>query len=447
MSDESAFLAAIIAQPDDDTLRLVYADWLDEQGDADRAEFIRLQIRLAGMSWEDPKRDAVYQRTRELFNLHKDAWRAGLPSPVKRGATIDCFERGFLTKLDANVASLLKVSKRAWAKYPIQSLYPSQASDKLGALLAIPAMPRISYVSLYAPAHSGSLSKADLKALTTCPNLTGMRTLLISSAVGDALATALAKCPSLRGLTRLSINDEDLSDQGVATLVASENVRNLKDLRLISKRIGPAGARAIAQSPLLASLEELTFGEPGSSQIGDEGAAALAGSPHMANMRVLRLRHQGFSAKGARALAETRSMTRLRELYLDCNDDIGSEGVRALVKGPWPELKVLNLFRCGVDDDGAKALAEEGRLAKLTELVLPYNRIGPAGIAAMCRSDRFDQLESLDLRENPIGDEGAKALCESKTLGKLTELEVELPDGRFSPAVAKALKKRFGVTL
>ena len=37
-------LAAIIAHPDEDTPRLVYADWLQENGDPDRAEFIRLHI-------------------------------------------------------------------------------------------------------------------------------------------------------------------------------------------------------------------------------------------------------------------------------------------------------------------------------------------------------------------------------------------------------------------
>jgi uncharacterized protein (TIGR02996 family) len=46
MTDEAAFLAAIRAAPGDDTPRLVYADWLDDQGDT-RAEFIRLQHQLA----------------------------------------------------------------------------------------------------------------------------------------------------------------------------------------------------------------------------------------------------------------------------------------------------------------------------------------------------------------------------------------------------------------
>ena len=35
---------AIIAHPDDDTPRLIFADWLEEKGDSARAEFIRVQI-------------------------------------------------------------------------------------------------------------------------------------------------------------------------------------------------------------------------------------------------------------------------------------------------------------------------------------------------------------------------------------------------------------------
>lgn len=46
-TDEIAFLAAICADPGDDTARLVYADWLQENGRDQRAEFIRVQVELA----------------------------------------------------------------------------------------------------------------------------------------------------------------------------------------------------------------------------------------------------------------------------------------------------------------------------------------------------------------------------------------------------------------
>jgi uncharacterized protein (TIGR02996 family) len=45
MNDEAAFLAAIQAAPEDDHLRLVYADWLEERGDL-RGTYLRLEHQL-----------------------------------------------------------------------------------------------------------------------------------------------------------------------------------------------------------------------------------------------------------------------------------------------------------------------------------------------------------------------------------------------------------------
>lgn len=53
MTEDEAFVAAIRAQPTDDTLRLVYADWLDERDDP-RGAFVRLEYRLHGMHEADP---------------------------------------------------------------------------------------------------------------------------------------------------------------------------------------------------------------------------------------------------------------------------------------------------------------------------------------------------------------------------------------------------------
>jgi uncharacterized protein (TIGR02996 family) len=47
MGDGEALLRAILGQPKEDTPRLVYADWCDENGRPERAEFIRVQVELA----------------------------------------------------------------------------------------------------------------------------------------------------------------------------------------------------------------------------------------------------------------------------------------------------------------------------------------------------------------------------------------------------------------
>ena len=53
MSDEKGLLAAIWDQPHDDVARRVYADWLDDNGQPERAEFIRVQCELARLGDHD----------------------------------------------------------------------------------------------------------------------------------------------------------------------------------------------------------------------------------------------------------------------------------------------------------------------------------------------------------------------------------------------------------
>ena len=42
-----ALLRAVCESPDDDTPRLVLADWLEENGEPERAEFIRIGVEIA----------------------------------------------------------------------------------------------------------------------------------------------------------------------------------------------------------------------------------------------------------------------------------------------------------------------------------------------------------------------------------------------------------------
>jgi uncharacterized protein (TIGR02996 family) len=83
------FLRAICENPEDDTVRLVYADWLQENGDEDRAEFIRLQIAEQHESSESV-------RANHLRVKHGRAWRAELPLT---GVDLGAFRRGFVNRL------------------------------------------------------------------------------------------------------------------------------------------------------------------------------------------------------------------------------------------------------------------------------------------------------------------------------------------------------------
>jgi uncharacterized protein (TIGR02996 family) len=103
-AEERALLAAIIAQPEDDTPRLVYADWLQEHGREERAEFIRAQVWLARprqVTETARQRGEWSARVRSLLQTHSERWRKELPSlpDVDWG----WFERGMVQSVTLDV--------------------------------------------------------------------------------------------------------------------------------------------------------------------------------------------------------------------------------------------------------------------------------------------------------------------------------------------------------
>ena len=75
MHTDNEFFQAVLADPDDLIPRLIYADWLDEQGDP-RGEFIRVQCELADMPETNARRRALLTRQSELLHQHKQKWHA-----------------------------------------------------------------------------------------------------------------------------------------------------------------------------------------------------------------------------------------------------------------------------------------------------------------------------------------------------------------------------------
>jgi uncharacterized protein (TIGR02996 family) len=94
MTIDAAFLDAIIASPDEDAPRLVYADFLEEHGQPERAEFIRLQCELAKTPAGE-RRKALEAKERALLEAHQETWVWPLMSPLLHWT----FRRGFVEGL------------------------------------------------------------------------------------------------------------------------------------------------------------------------------------------------------------------------------------------------------------------------------------------------------------------------------------------------------------
>jgi uncharacterized protein (TIGR02996 family) len=75
MLPDDGFLAQLRDRPDDEALRLVYADWLDDRGDP-RGEYLRLDARLTALPETDAEHPRLKARLAELAAGIDVRWRA-----------------------------------------------------------------------------------------------------------------------------------------------------------------------------------------------------------------------------------------------------------------------------------------------------------------------------------------------------------------------------------
>lgn len=115
MARDDGFVRDILAHPDDDTPRLVYADWLDDHGDGDRAAFLRVQCELAKLPPNDARQAELRRRERELLRLHQETWLAPLPPWSRSGSS---FKRGFVETVNLTARQFVRQGAKLFQSAP-----------------------------------------------------------------------------------------------------------------------------------------------------------------------------------------------------------------------------------------------------------------------------------------------------------------------------------------
>jgi uncharacterized protein (TIGR02996 family) len=207
MSDESALLAAILAHPDEDTPRLMFADWLDENGQPERAEFIRIQCNAT-------IDEAAEDRAAELEERNRTKWLAGLGLPQFPGALWG-WGRGFPEGLDIRADVLLeRYEAFAAAPWPRHLFVYDLHNGTVRDLTSRTWNPR--WVTLELQEHPmagvanyGYDSTPSLVAIANCPQVARLRRLSLALfGMTAAAAAALASSPYLERLEQLHLDSE-----------------------------------------------------------------------------------------------------------------------------------------------------------------------------------------------------------------------------------------------
>jgi uncharacterized protein (TIGR02996 family) len=357
------FLRAIAADPDDESLRLIFADWLDEQGDP-WAGFIRLQCDLARRDlppWDDPG-----ERTeRELLLRHGDRWAGAVPGLVNAWR----FRRGFVESVDVDATALATHADTLFRLAPVREVcLAGLKPERLGPLLSGPALARVDSLR-FAPSSAAPLC---VELLDRCPFLGRVTRLVLppSGGVGSWGVEVVSRAPALERLAELDLRWSGVHGPDLEPLLRAPAAARLRALDLGGNALGGDGLlRLVADDPLPA-LAELGLG---STQTDADGVALLAAAPLLGRLRQLDLDANRLPPAAARSLAGSPRAAGLRHLSLAFNV-VGGSGLRALAASPHlAGLVSLDLRNNGADDAGARALVESPHLDRLRRLDLRGN--------------------------------------------------------------------------
>jgi uncharacterized protein (TIGR02996 family) len=239
--DGEALLRAICDEPWEDTPRLMYADWLQENGRPARAEFIRLQIELARLPGHERLKSPQADRA-EALRFRCDGalrlwlgttaevepdWSADLPTGdgVRWGVE---YVRGF--RHAVTFFSMKAVAAHAgtvMAASPVEdvTVWRVQGRVGIGELLALPWVPRLTALHL-----SGSVGASGLEALARSDRLHRLEYLDLTRAhVSDLGLRPLTTALDLPNLKRLGLggNRGGLSEEGLSALLSSLTLNKL----------------------------------------------------------------------------------------------------------------------------------------------------------------------------------------------------------------------------
>lgn len=216
MTHEEPFLRALAAEPNDEDLLMVFADWLDERDDP-RAESIRALVQLSQRPIDDPLREELQEEFQESCDRAAEVWLGPL--------------HGYVISWRV-VRGLLQIRARA------ESLFLLRENPEARRIFA-----RVSLLDL----------------------------------VGEVdVVLSLLELPEWLTLSTLDLGCNGLQDVDAGQLACSPPMARLSTLLLYDNEIGYAGALLLSRSPYLSRLRELDLRR---NKFGNEGALALAVSP------------------------------------------------------------------------------------------------------------------------------------------------------------------------
>jgi uncharacterized protein (TIGR02996 family) len=470
MTDPVGLRAAVRENPEDDTLRLAFADWFDEHGDPDRADFLRTQVELGRTPQEDDRRTALEIRERELLAGHAAGWAAPRPvfpgflpseSREERKGFWSVFRRGFLEGIGWHELSPdhLKPGgefEQLFAAHPVRELRLNYyLPGSLSALAERPEVARIESLNLTyfgrgesAGALNGRLS--EVEGFLNSPRLGRLRSLSLTLFPTEAGPPARwLRLPVFSRLRRLDVWPRDDERDEFWLALARGCCPELTELGVAwgYDRESPEVGRRFAESDTCKRLARLRVSTSDTSESPFPWATVLANAP----LRELEV-SAGSGTEAPELLAALAGTPpgRLQRLHLFGINTTGAGVAGWLKSGYAAGVRELDLEYARPDDSDLARLAGSPELALLTRLaVTGYSACTPEGLETLLKSPHLAALRSLEVSMAALTPEAVLCLAQHghcrglrmASLGQLTAADT--PPASVSPVLSLGRGKPF----
>lgn len=313
--DPTQLLEAVLESPESDEPRQVYADVLQERGDP-RGEFIAVQMELARVDLQEPRRLELQAREVSLLSQHGPRWLGTLST----NAVTVSFARGFIDALTVLDVSTLFETDDTLRQEPVRQLvFTTRNRLDVARVLTLPWLSRLR--ALEFTAANDVRPALTLEGLATLLGTRRLRNLTSLGFHGQSLGDDGAALVAREGphafpsLVELALTRDHVCAEGLRALARTRWFTGLERLALDGNELGPDGAAELADVRFR-KLKRLSLGQ---NRIGSDGAAALAQSAGLASVERLWLNGNGIGVTGGEALLQSPNLGRVTTLVLDGN--------------------------------------------------------------------------------------------------------------------------------
>ena len=322
----------ILAKPFEDEPRLIFADWLEECGESERAAFIRIQCEYARTGYWEPGFEKLRKQSIGFLTKHEKVWKKQLG--IRSRAY---FRRGFIEDLTVTPKAMLELDPKVFSHAPIMSIQLSRFdSSKLQ-----------------------QVGKTGILKSVLGVNVNGGRSMEEVFALFGMVSSKVEKLD-------LSASNLHFDSKFGEAIGRASFAKKLKGFYLRACVVDETFFEALADAGGLPKIQRFEFG----------GGFEIAHPAHFENLKMKKLRH--LVAGGKFRIVDCQQLCHLplkKLLTINLRGTrLPAAGLKLLIEaGAFKNAERISLANCNLSRNALKMFIDN-KAIKCTHLELPENK-------------------------------------------------------------------------